>query len=190
MKRGRKIFNRFEPLINFVVAILRCIPVSLLRVLYPSSLSGRIGLGIRYCFGKRLFKSIGRNVSIHKNVYIFHPNKLELGDNVSIHPMSYIDDAGGISIGNDVSIAHGVTIMSSTHNFEDLSQPIKDQGLTLAEVIISDNVWIGAKAVILKGVRIGRGSIVGASAVVNKDVPMNSIVAGIPAKVIKTRDCG
>lgn len=155
--------------------------------MYPSRLSGKIGLGLRYCFAKRLFKAVGRNVSIHRDVYIFRPDKLEIGDNVSIHPMSYIDANGGINIGNDVSIAHAVTIMSTTHNYADDKIPIKDQGITPGKVIISNNVWIGAKAVILKGVKIGSGSIIGASAVVNKDIDSNSIAVDIPAKIVKSR---
>ena len=187
MKRGRDIFKQFSPIINTIAFILRICPISVLKIIYPRRLSGKLGMGIRYCFGKCLFKTIGKNVSIHKDVYIFRPDKLEIGDNVSIHPMSYIDANGGITIGNDVSIAHAVTIMSTTHNYKDQNIPIKDQGISLGQVIIGNNIWIGAKAVILKGIRIGNGSVVGASAVVTRDIPENTIVAGIPAKAIKSR---
>ena len=77
--------------------------------------------------------------------------------------------------------------MSEEHIYIDRNLPIKDQGKTYAPVTIKDNVWIGAKATILSGVTIGTGAIVGAGAVVTKDVPENSIVAGVPARIIKNR---
>ena len=130
---------------------------------------------------------IGDNVSINPNIYIFNPENLSIGNNVSIHPMCYIQASGGIKIGNDVSIAHGVTLLSESHRFSNLNIPIKDQGLDYKETIIQSNVWIGAKASILAGVTVKSGSIIGAGAVVTKEVEEYSIVGGVPAKVIKSR---
>jgi acetyltransferase-like isoleucine patch superfamily enzyme len=92
-----------------------------------------------------------------------------------------------IEIGNDCLIADSVHIYDHDHRFGDLQKPIKDQGFNTAGVKIGNNIWIGAKATILKGVTIGDGAIVGANAVVNKDVPPNAIVAGNPAKIVKMR---
>lgn len=92
---------------------------------------------------------------------------------------------GPVCIGNNVNLAQGITVTALNHNFEDTSMRIDDQGISTKPVIISDDVWIGANAVILPGVTIGRHSVVAAGAVVTKDVPDNSLVAGIPAKVIR-----
>ena len=113
---------------------------------------------------------------------------LRLGKNVSIHPLCYIDAQGGISIGNNVSIAHNVSILSFDHDYSDTSKPIKDAPLTLKEIVIENDVWIGAAARILGGVRIGTGSVIGAGAVVTKDIPPMSIAVGVPARVIKSRN--
>jgi acetyltransferase-like isoleucine patch superfamily enzyme len=101
--------------------------------------------------------------------------------------MSYIDAFGGISIGNDVSIAHGVTILSSNHNYQSQLLPIKDQGMEMRYTKIEDDVWIGAKATVLGGVTICKGTIVAAGAVVTKTFKPNQIIAGIPANVIGER---
>jgi acetyltransferase-like isoleucine patch superfamily enzyme len=101
--------------------------------------------------------------------------------------MCYVDATGGITIGNDVSIAHGVTIMSTTHTHGRDDLPIKYQPVELKETVIGDNCWIGAQSVILAGVTIGDGCVVAANSVVNRDVPPGSIVAGSPGKVVKKR---
>ncbi|RIE04487.1 acyltransferase [Cohnella faecalis] len=136
---------------------------------------------------KTIAKSCGNNVACHTNVYFFNPENISIGNNVSIHPMCYIDASGGIEIGSDVSIAHGNTIMSATHAYENVYIPIADQGIVLKKVVIKDNVWLGAKATIVCGVTIHSGSIVGANSVITKDTLPNSIVGGVPAKVIKYR---
>lgn len=84
-------------------------------------------------------------------------------------------------------IAHGVTILSTTHKFVDVNVNIKDQRIEEKKTIIENNVWIGAKATILSGIRVGRGSIIGANSVVTHNVPENSVVGGVPARVIKKR---
>ncbi len=149
--------------------------------------TGHKGLVIRYALVKTLAKSCGDNVSIHPDVYLFSVAQLTLGNNVSIHPMCYIDAAGEICIGNDVSIAHATTVLSTTHTFGDPDVPIKDQPIEKHKTVIEDNVWIGAKATVLCGNTVHSGAVVAAGAVVTRDVPANSIVGGVPAKVIKER---
>ena len=148
---------------------------------------GKLRIAQRYMLLKSLASSVGSNVSIHDHVYLFHIENMEFGDNVSIHPMCYLQGSGGIKIGNDVSIAHGVTIMTENHAFCDLGTPIKDQEVIKKEIVISNNVWIGAKATILYGNNIKEGAIVAANAVVTKDVQENAIVAGVPAVIVKNR---
>lgn len=93
---------------------------------------------------------------------------------------------GPVTIGNHVNLAQGVTITALNHNFEDITLRIDQQGVSTNTVTISDDVWIGTNAVVLPGVTIGTHSVVAAGAVVTKEVPPYTIVAGVPAKVIKT----
>ena len=92
---------------------------------------------------------------------------------------------GPVSIGNNVNLAQGITVTALNHNFEDVTRQIDEQGISTKPVVIDDDVWIGANAVILPGVTIGRHVVVAAGAVVTKDVPDYCVVAGVPAKVIK-----
>ena len=92
---------------------------------------------------------------------------------------------GPVNIGHHVNLAQGITVTALNHNFEDSEKRIDEQGVCTTPVVIEDDVWIGANAVILPGVRVGTHSVVAAGAVVTKDVPPHSIVAGIPAKIIK-----
>ena len=92
---------------------------------------------------------------------------------------------GPVSIGNHVNLAQGITVTALNHNFEDAEKRIDEQDVSTTPVTIEDDVWIGANAVILPGVHIGSHCVVAAGAVVTKDVPPHSLVAGVPAKVIK-----
>ena len=91
---------------------------------------------------------------------------------------------GPVNIGHHVNLAQGITVTALNHNFEDSEKRIDEQGVCTTPVVIEDDVWIGANAVILPGVRVGTHSVVAAGAVVTKEVPPHSIVAGIPAKII------
>ena len=92
---------------------------------------------------------------------------------------------GPVEIGNNVNLAQGITVTALNHNFSDTNKRIDEQGVSTTPVTIEDDVWIGANAVILPGVTIGEHCVVAAGAVVTKDVPPHSLVAGVPAKVIK-----
>ena len=92
---------------------------------------------------------------------------------------------GPVCIGNNVNLAQGITVTALNHNFKDATRRIDEQGISTKPVVISDDVWIGANAVVLPGVIIGTHCVVAAGAVVTKDVPPHSLVAGVPAKVIK-----
>lgn len=112
---------------------------------------------------------------------------LKMGNNSSIGPYSYIGCSGYIEIGDNVMVSPRVSIYSENHNFEDTERPMIEQGVTRSFVKIEDDCWIAANSVILAGVTIGRGSIVAAGSVVTKDVEPFSIVAGNPARLIKSR---
>jgi len=92
---------------------------------------------------------------------------------------------GPVSIGNHVNLAQGITVTALNHNFSDADKRIDEQGVSTQPVTIADDVWIGANAVVLPGVTIGRHCVIAAGAVVTKDVPDNTLVGGVPAKVIK-----
>ena len=92
---------------------------------------------------------------------------------------------GPVEIGNHVNLAQGITVTALNHNFSDTNKRIDEQGVSTTPVTIEDDVWVGANAVILPGVTIGEHCVVAAGAVVTKDVPPHSLVAGVPAKVIK-----
>ncbi|MFD2067154.1 acyltransferase [Pontibacter silvestris] len=93
---------------------------------------------------------------------------------------------GPITIGDNVIIAQHVVLSGLNHGYEDVNVPIKDQPCSTAEIVVEDNCWIGANAVITAGVKIGKHAIVAGGSVVTKDVPPYSIVAGNPAKLIRS----
>ena len=92
---------------------------------------------------------------------------------------------GPVTIGSHVNLAQGITVTALNHNFKDSDKRIDEQGVTTSPVVIGNDVWIGANAVILPGVSIGDHTVVAAGAVVTKDVPPHCLVAGVPAKIIK-----
>ena len=92
---------------------------------------------------------------------------------------------GPVTIGNHVNLAQGITVTALNHNFSEPGKRIDEQGVSTGQVVIGDDVWIGANAVILPNVSIGCHSVVAAGAVVTKDVPDGCAVAGVPAKIIK-----
>jgi acetyltransferase-like isoleucine patch superfamily enzyme len=112
---------------------------------------------------------------------------IQIGDGCSINDYCVLNGYGGITIGNDVHVATQTIIVSAEHDYRKLGQPDFSQNLPAKGIKIEDHVWIGANCVILDGVVIGGGSVIGAGAVVTKDVPPDSIAAGVPARVIKKR---
>lgn len=113
---------------------------------------------------------------------------LEMGTNAALSPCVHIGaDGGRIVIGAHVAIGPGTVIRAANHRYERDDMPIMRQGHSYGEVIIEDDVWIAANCTITPDVRIGRGAIVGAGAVVTRNVTEYSIVAGVPAKVIGHR---
>jgi len=136
---------------------------------------------------KKLKICIGNNVVLKKNVIIRGGGLLKIGENTHIGAFSIIGCNSKVIIGNNCMIADCVTIRDTNHNFSRIDIPMNQQGISTKEVIIEDDVWIGHGAIILKGVKIGKGSIVGAGSVVTKNVPPFSVVAGNPGEIIKRR---
>jgi acetyltransferase-like isoleucine patch superfamily enzyme len=112
---------------------------------------------------------------------------ISIGRNSYVGPNSVLFGAGGITIADAVLISPGVVITSQQHSFEVRAIDIRDQPLRFAEIAIERNVWIGSNATVLPGVRIGHGSVIGAGAVVARDVAPMSVAVGVPAQVVRER---
>lgn len=143
--------------------------------------------------GVRIFNP--ENVEIGDNVYIGHDtilkgyynSKLIIGSNTWIGQQCFIHGAGGVTIGENVGIGPSVKIHAARHKEIGIDTPILFSGLEFFGIKICDDCNIGIGAVILPGVEIGKGSKIGANAVVNKSIKEYSVAVGVPAKIIKTR---
>ncbi len=139
----------------------------------------------RIC-AKHIFKFVGKNVTIEKGAFFGKGEGIEIYEGGGIGINASIQ--GPLVIGKNVMMGPDVIVYTRGHKFDRLDIPMNRQGETRPlKVIIGDDVWIGARVVILPGVRIGRGVIIGAGAVVTKNIPDYSVVAGVPAKIIKNR---
>jgi maltose O-acetyltransferase len=156
-----------------------------------------------FLFNRRYFKSIkypfikfdrvfirnkkaiefGKNITIGYNCFL-SPTSLKVGDNVWLGVNNFI--CGKVVIGNEVMIGPNVSIPGSSHII-DSALPLRLSGTTSTGTVIGDNVWIGSNVTIIDGVNIGKGAVIAANSVVNKNVPEFAIVGGIPAKIIKYR---
>lgn len=131
-------------------------------------------------------------------------NKFQLGKNSTIEDFATINNGvgdviigertriglsntliGPVTVGNDIMFAQNIVVSGLNHSYEDVSRSIHDQKVSTAEIKIEDEAWIGANAVIVAGITVGKHSVVAAGSVVTKDVPPYSIVAGNPARLIK-----
>jgi len=146
---------------------------------------GELAKKIRYFCCKRIFDKCGINVNVEHGADFSHGGGIEIGDNSGLGINSWI---GVAKIGKDVMMGNEVMLISANHAYSDLTRPMREQGgEPHRPIIVEDDVWIGARAIILPGRRIGRGAIVGAGAVVTKDVPSYAIVGGNPARILKYR---
>lgn len=137
-----------------------------------------------------IFDECGKNVNIKKGAFFGTGRGIRIGNNSDIGLGAYIGGISGggeLAIGENVMMAQDVVILTQGHLHSNIHEPINLQGSYNTKVIIEDDVWIGLRAIILPGVRIGKGAIIGAGAVVTKDVPPYSIVGGVPARILKMR---
>jgi len=112
---------------------------------------------------------------------------VRMGNRTTFGSDCFFGAAGGIDIGDDVMAGQYVRFHAENHNYADLNATIRDQGVTHQGIRIGNNCWIGAGAVFLDGAALGDGCVVAANAVVTKTFPANSVIGGIPAKLIKVR---
>ncbi len=140
---------------------------------------------IRYWVCKHLFAKCGKNVNIEHGADIGSGRNIEIGDNSAIGVNCIVKRA---IIGNNVMMGPGVIFVGSNHNFSDPDKPLQGQGsIDCPPIEVGDNVWFGYNAIVLPARKIGKCAIVGAGAVVTKDVPDYAIVGGNPARVIRFR---
>ncbi|MCR4375959.1 MAG: acyltransferase [Acidobacteria bacterium] len=173
---------------------------------------GRLFVGprTRILFPRRL--AVGRNCFLGGDSYInaLAANGIRLGDDVRVRERAWIQATssltrpgvglvigsgtyigpgcllgagGGITIGARVTFGAGVQLLAEDHEFRDAARLIQDQGVTRAGITVEDDVWVGNQVIVLDGVHIGRGAVIGAGAVVTKDVPSMAIAVGNPARV-------
>lgn len=146
----------------------------------------RLGHAARRSLARKIFKSMGSNVIIGRGVNFNSGQSITIGDNSNIGRDSWI--ANDTVFGNHVMTGPEIITFSFNHGTALNGVPFNQQEATgRRPVVIEDNVWIGARAIILPGVRIRSNTVVGAGAVVTKSTPTNSIVGGNPAKVISAR---
>ena len=138
---------------------------------------------IRILFMKMVGMKIGKRTQIDMSNYFIAPYKICLGNNCHINQSCFIDGRGGIKINNNVSISHYCRLVTGSHDIQDSHFSYKS-----SPIVINDFVWIGIGSTILAGVTIGKGAVICAGSVVTKSVPDFAIVAGIPAKIIGTRN--
>jgi len=113
---------------------------------------------------------------------------IQIGRDCLVGEYSVIRGQGGVKIGDRVYTSPFTQILAVNHIYNDPDRPFVEQGITAEGIIIEDDVWLGAGAIVTDGVRIGKGAVVAAGAVVTKDVEPHTVVAGVPAKHVKTID--
>lgn len=120
-----------------------------------------------------------------------HPGEgINIGDNVGIGEFAYLGGAGGLEIGSNCIVGQYFSCHPENHNYEDLETLIRMQGVSREGIKVGANCWIGSKVTILDGVEVGEGCVIAAGAVVTRSFPANSIIGGVPAKLIKSRTDG
>lgn len=175
-----------------------------------------IEAGVRLRFADHIH--LGKNVYIDERVYLHAcPQGIRIGDNTFIMygsvlhvynfrnlPHAFIDigrdsligeynilrGQGGIQIGDRVYTGPNVQILAVDHVYEDPERPLIEQGITAEGIVVEDDVWIGAGAILTDGIRVGKGAVIAAGAVVTADVPPHTVVGGVPARVLKRIEAG
>lgn len=160
-----------------------------MRILVLRVRGCRVGCGVEASWGITVRGpgsiEIGDYVRLREGVILQSNDEIVIGNHVDINSFTAI--YGRARIGSYTMIAPHVMLAGGNHKFDDPSVLIKNQGSSVCGIVIEEDVWIGANAVILDGVEIGKGAIVGAGSVVTKSVPSNAIVVGNPARVTRFR---
>jgi len=161
-----------------------------LRLVIPRARWGKgcdVRVGLRLRLGPRGKLNIGTQVFLDHDASLECMGQLDVGARTIIGHHCTLAAKERIQIGEDCLLAEMVSIRDHDHRFDDFEVPIRDQGASCAPVVIGNNVWLATRVIVIKGVSIGDGAIIGAGAVVTKDIPAGAIAVGVPARVIKMR---
>ena len=185
---GVTFYDKFGSCIILISNLFRILPRRMRHTLFNHcrNIQGQKGILLRYILFRNLVKRCGLNVSIKEGAFLLNLDNIECGSNLSIHEMCYIDGYGGIVIGDNVSISHSCSLISFNHTWNEEELPIKYNKPSKKKIIVGNDVWIGGGSRILGGVTIGNRCVIGAGAVVNKDVESHTIVGGVPARLLKS----
>ncbi|QJR11705.1 2,3,4,5-tetrahydropyridine-2,6-dicarboxylate N-acetyltransferase [Usitatibacter rugosus] len=149
----------------------------------------RLGRGIEMVDRSNIH--FGSNVTLYGSSYLNahgEQGRIEIGDGTHVDRNCVLHGQGGLKIGAGCAIAAGVIIYTQSNQYRaNATAPVLEQPVTYAAVKVGDHVWIGAGAIILPGVSVGDHAVIGAAALVNRDVPPNAVVGGVPAKEISPR---
>ena len=149
---------------------------------HPEAFSARLRLFLL----RPLFRKVGRRINIQPRVYMHPLWNISIGDNSGIGENAWISAEEQVQVGENVMIARDLAVYTTNHGMA-LGQPMIDQPMKRAPVVIGNDVWIGARVILLPGVRIGDGAVIAAGAVVSRDVEPYTIVGGVPARLLKRR---
>ena len=142
----------------------------------------------RVLYWRAQMKHLGEGSRISEHVKVLKKKNISIGAGTAINNRTILAGRGGITIGDNVLVGYETIILTSTWNYQDPDVPIKLQGMTTKPVVIGNDVWIGARVIIVPGVIIGDGAVVGAGAVVTKNVHPYTVVGGVPARMIGKRE--
>lgn len=187
----------FAEVLHWLEAIIRVIP-------------GMTGVIVRKVWYKIRFAKVEK-IYIGDNCKFVCPSKMVFNGRVSIGENAYFNADGGniaiadgvafntdtnlnasfggrIQIGINCLIGPGVVMRTANHIYSDPGRFIRDQGHDIQDITIEDDCWLGANVIVVGGVKIGKGSVIGAGSIVTKDIPSMSVAVGVPARVIKIRE--
>lgn len=171
--------------IKKLIRATRYLPSFLINQIYPQYI-------LR--FNKKAFGHLGSNVRLGAPIYWMSPKSIYIGDNTTIWGNAKFiisSKEGKFVIKENCFVGQGLTVITNNHNVKPLIEMLQYEAIKNSEfdinkdIIVEDDVWIGANVTILPGVNIGRGAIIGACSVVSKDIPAYAIAAGNPAKIIR-----
>lgn len=171
----------------------QCLRAFVFRTLYGcvKYLPTPIGDVFRYACLKLFMRRL-QSMQIKDGATFVFPHGISIGRHVSINEYVFIDGYGGVEIGDYCRIGHGSSFLSEEHGFASLDVPVYRQAKIPGQITLGRDVYFGAGVKVLKGVTIGDSCVIGAGAVVTKDIPPYSVAVGVPAKVIGKRGgiCG